>query len=636
MLKFSRALLGSALLATASVVAVPAFAERPVGTFARVPDLEEPTISPNGKMLAANVAVEAEQRLVVYPIDGVGRSSTIALGDSNVSNFFWVNDDWLLIEVAQPDNSLGQTMVVTRLIAFNAQTQEMVRIKAREMGQLASDVIWVAKDGTPRILLSYQTSFYSSDPGFFPEVSMVDVSRNKFDKVQASREGVFDWIADPDGNVRIGLGSERGGRQSRVLYREATGGGFKEIGNTAKDENLPLPIALLSQPGKAVAFSDKDGADAAYTVDLGTMALGEALVAVKGYDLDSVLLDKSGWNVAGLRYIDTRPRTVWLDQNFAAIQTSLERALGRQVSFVSRSRDDSRIVVRAFDAQRPSSYYLLTVADQKLALLGHENPELSQTPLAPMRTVPYVARDGMALNAILTLPQGREAKGLPIIVLPHGGPGVRDYEGWDWWVQFLVDRGYAVIQPNYRGSRGFGTALHKAGDGEWGLKMQDDVDDALAWAVEKGIADPKRACIAGASYGGFVAMRAAERNPELYRCAISFAGVSDLEKMLTADRQFYNQMATIDYWKGRTPDFAAVSPIHRPEKAGIPILVMHGRRDLRVPVAQSKQYADALRRAGKPVTYIEQPKGDHHFSRMEDRQQFLEEMEMFLDKYNPA
>jgi dipeptidyl aminopeptidase/acylaminoacyl peptidase len=295
-----------------------------------------------------------------------------------------------------------------------------------------------------------------------------------------------------------------------------------------------------------------------------------------------------------------------------------------------------RVVVSASSPDRPTSHYVFTVPTQKLALLGHEYPAFGEEVLAPVRTVTYTARDGLELQAVLTLPNGKEAKNLPIIVLPHGGPGARDEENFDWWTQFLADRGYAVLQPNYRGSTGFGNAFYEAGQGEWGLKMQDDVDDALAWAVAEGIADKGRACIAGGSYGGYVAMRAAERNPDLYRCSVSFAGVSDLKKLLTFDRQFLNDLATADYWNNRATDLDAVSPIHRPQAVGIPVLVVHGKRDLRVPVAQSRDYASALQKAGKNATYIEQPLGDHHFTRQEDRLQFLQAMETFLDQYNPA
>jgi len=193
-----------------------------------------------------------------------------------------------------------------------------------------------------------------------------------------------------------------------------------------------------------------------------------------------------------------------------------------------------------------------------------------------------------------------------------------------------------VIQPNFRGSTGYGVEFERAGLGEWGLKMQDDVDDALAWAVAQGYADPKRACVVGGSYGGYVAMRAAQRNPELYRCAISFAGVSSLPDMMRQDSQSYFGRSGREYWKGQVDDLKSVSPINYPEQFGIPLLLVHGKEDQRVPVDHSRKMHSALQKAGKPVQYIEQPKGDHHFTRDEDMHQFLLEAEKFLDKHNPA
>jgi dipeptidyl aminopeptidase/acylaminoacyl peptidase len=187
--------------------------------------------------------------------------------------------------------------------------------------------------------------------------------------------------------------------------------------------------------------------------------------------------------------------------------------------------------------------------------------------------------------------------------MPHGGPFARDSETWDWWAQFLAERGYAVLQPNYRGSSGYGSEFAAKGEGQWGLAMQDDLNDAVDWAVQQGLVDARRVCIAGASYGGYAAMRAAQRDGGKFRQA---------------------------------PDFRAVSPIHYPEQFSVPILLMHGKKDLRVQVRQSREMAEKLKKAGKDYIYIEQPEGDHHFSRQEDRLQFLKEMEAFLAKHNPA
>ena len=213
---------------------------------------------------------------------------------------------------------------------------------------------------------------------------------------------------------------------------------------------------------------------------------------------------------------------------------------------------------------------------------------------------------------------------------------MRDSESWDWWVQFLAAKGYAVVQPNYRGSAGFGKAHQNLGDRQWGRTMQDDLNDAITHLAKEGIIDPKRVCMAGGSYGGYAAMRAAQRDGALYRCTISFAGVSDLGALARFDRSSLFGKELVSNLKSKAPDFESVSPLRAPEQFSTPILIIHGKNDLRVPVEQSRKMAAKLKEAGKDHRYIEQPLGDHHFSRQEDRLQFLQEMESFLAKHNPA
>lgn len=617
---------------------VPAMAERPAADFARLPMIEAPSLSPNGKLVVAMASIGGKQELVIIKADGGGLQARLPVKDVDVRYVRWVNDEWLIATVGVEIPATGGMGLGTRLIAFRTDGSDAHFLIDRRDGGAGfsmADVLWVARDGSPRILLASQTSFYLGDEGFWPNVSTVDVATNTFSKLVWPREGVQDWYADRDGNVRLGIGIEKDGLRYRALYRASNKDNFDEFANVRRTEELIVPDVILGD-GSAIAFSTRSGTNAAYKLDLKTMQVGEKLFDAGAYDMSNLYLDKAQTRVLGYGFTDTRYRTVWIDEGRKKIQAQLEANFpGKQVRIISLSQDEKVLLFKVESASAPGAYYVFE-AGQPLTRLALENATLGTRALAPVKTVSYKARDGMALTAILTLPVGVEAKNLPVIVMPHGGPAARDDESWDWWAQFLADRGYAVIQPNFRGSTGFGTAFQQAGAGQWGFKMQDDVDDALAYLGKEGIADVKRACVVGGSYGGYVAMRAAERNPDLYRCAISYAGVADLPEMIKYDRNFIGGLGTTEYWRSRAEDLSDVSPINHAARTAIPILLIHGKKDRRVPFAQSKTYVDRLKKAGKEHEFFIQPEGDHFFSREEDRLTFLTQMEAFLDKHNPA
>lgn len=600
--------------------------------------IEAPSISPNGKLVVAMASIAGKQELVIIKADGGGLQARLPVKDVDVRYVRWVNDEWLIATVGVEIPATGGMGLGTRLIAFRTDGSDAHFLIDRRDGGAGfsmADVLWVARDGSPRILLASQTSFYLSDEGFWPNVSMVDVATNTFSKLVWPREGVQDWYADRDGNVRLGIGIEKDGLRYRALYRASNKDNFDEFANVRRTEELIVPDVILAD-GSAIAFSTRSGTNAAYKLDLKTMQVGEKLFDAGAYDMSNLYLDKEQTRVLGYGFTDTRYRTVWIDEGRKKIQVQLEANFpGKLVRIVSLSRDEKVLLFKVESPSAPGAYYVFE-AGQPLTRLALENPTLGTRALAPVKTVAYKARDGMDLTAVLTLPAGVDAKNLPVIVMPHGGPAARDDESWDWWAQFLADRGYAVIQPNFRGSSGFGTAFQQAGAGQWGYRMQDDVDDALAYLGKEGIGDVKRACVVGGSYGGYVAMRAAERNPDLYRCAISYAGVADLPEMIKYDRNFVGGLGTTEYWRSRAEDLSDVSPINHASRTSIPILVIHGKKDRRVPFAQSKTYVDRLKKAGKAHEFFIQPEGDHFFSREEDRLTFLTQMEAFLDKHNPA
>lgn len=272
--------------------------------------------------------------------------------------------------------------------------------------------------------------------------------------------------------------------------------------------------------------------------------------------------------------------------------------------------------------------------------MGADYPLIGPEAVGAISTISYKAGDGLALDGILTLPPGREAKNLPVILLPHGGPNAQDTERFDWWAQAFASRGYAVFQPNFRGSTNRDTAFMRAGNGEWGRKMQTDISDGLAELVRRGIADPKRACIVGASYGGYAALAGVTLQKGLYRCAVAVAPVSDLSDMYWTDyrQSGGNRMLrrSLNDSLGPLANFAAVSPRRHARDASAPILLVHGKDDTVVSFKQSSAMADALKEAGKPYEMVVLREEDHWLSRSATRQQMLDAAMRFVSQHNPA
>lgn len=584
------------------------------------------------------MSVGGQQVFAIISLFDKGKRLLVGLNDQDLLEWSWVNDEWLVMRLGTALDVNGLDFYVRRVVSINAATGKMIPI-ARNAGGESANIIWIANDGSPRIEMTIQKSIYINEPDFWPEVSMIDVTNGRAQLVVPPRANFMNWVADPAGVVRMGLGYDDQKRTSRLLYRPDGSSSFRLIdrADARKKESLTMPILLAGGAG-AVTVADPNGFDALHDIDLKTLSVGRQIYGADGYDIDSVWLSSDGARVTGVAYTSDRPRMHWLDPALADVQAQFDKAVGpdRIASIVSLSRDQSKMLVWVGDASQPGSYYYYDAnAGGSMTRIGFVNSAI-KAPLSPVSTYRYKARDGLSVEAILTLPRGREAKKLPLILMPHGGPGARDSARYDWWAQFLADRGYAVVQPNYRGSTGYGDAFRDAGDGEWGLKMQDDLNDAVSDLAAKGMIDPARVCIAGASYGGYAAMRGAQRDGDKFRCAISYAGVSDLPDIMNYDSGFLNGNSARDYWKRSAANIKDVSPINHAGSFSAPILIMHGKKDKRVPVSQSRRMADRLKAAGKSVEYVEQPLGDHYFSRQADRQQFLEAIEAFLKKYNPA
>jgi len=610
----------------------------PVEAFAELPELDDPALSPDGNQIAAKVAIDGKQYFAVIKINREGPPKLLNPGKADLNWWRWVNDEWVIVGIGQEVPVGGDSWYVRRAVGFHIPTGKMVQLASRNVGQIGDDVIWSARDGSTRVMLSYQTSIYSNDIGFWPQVDEIDLATGRRRTIAASKPGVLDWYADGAGIVRMGIGMSEDGRSRRVVYRDRQNGLFRTIDKTrTRDDRLTVPALFLQDNTKALVIDDDEGGySALYELDLTTLERGKQLFASKGYDIGGIVRDPTGFGYLGVRVEEERPMVRWTEPAMMVMQATVSaRIKGGQVHIASLSRDHSRALLAVGGADAPGGYFLYDRSKDTIDPLSYNNGTIRMRRMHPVRTIRYKARDGLEIAAVLTVPAGRQGK-LPLIVMPHGGPFARDSESWDWWPQFLADRGYVVIQPNYRGSSGYGTPFATKGQGQWGLAMQDDLDDSIKAVADLGIADPARVCMVGASYGGYAAMRAAQRDGKRYRCAVSYAGVSDLNRMLNHTRGFLGGGARGDWLRQQAPDLKSVSPLNFPEQFSIPILLVHGDDDRVVPPVHSKAMAQKLKAAGKDVTYIAQPQGDHHFSRTEDRLEFLKALEMFLAKHNPA
>ena len=330
-----------------------------------------------------------------------------------------------------------------------------------------------------------------------------------------------------------------------------------------------------------------------------------------------------------------------LEKRMASIRRAFK---GASITLSSISADLDTVVVFIEDQDLAGTWQLVNFKTGKADPYADKYPDIKAEFIGPTKIYKYKAADGLDLDGVLTLPPGHEAKGLALVVLPHGGPESSDELGFDWWAQAFASRGYAVFQPNFRGSGGRGVQFRNAGFGQWGLKMQTDISDGVAALAAEGIVDPKRACIVGASYGGYAALAGVTVQQGLYRCAASYAGVSDPQAMLYADTESggATNLESRRYWRSylgislneSVPD--SITPTKMAAKADAPILLIHGDDDTVVSITQSEAMEAALRRAGKPVEFIKLKGEDHFLSRSQTRLEMLKAMMAFVQQHNPA
>lgn len=448
------------------------------------------------------------------------------------------------------------------------------------------------------------------------------------------------WVADNGGIVRTGW--ENDGVNLRLLYRPDE----ESLFATALEADWSVrldPVGYTFDDKRLVALSSM-GRDTAAAVELDP-ATGEELAVLAGhpaYDLESVGRSHREKAWVGTTYTDWRLRRLWFGKAAASRRNGFRRLEERlpdmDLIIHGRDRDERIWTVESRSDREPGTFHLYDVEEGALRTLGRRYPDLDPDGLARTEPIAYEARDGLRIRGYLTLPASAEPRDLPLLVMPHGGPWYRDVWGYDPVVQFLADRGLAVLQPNFRGSTGYGKAFFEASFGQWGLAMQDDVTDGVRWLVGRGVADPARVAIFGGSYGGYAALCGLAFTPELYACGISYVGVSNLFTFLDSLPPYWEPFREMMYELIGHPErdrerLHATSPLFHVERIRAPLLVAQGARDPRVKQAESDQVVDALRARGVDVEYLLMKNEGHGFQREENRMAVFEAMERFLGRH---
>lgn len=610
--------------------------------FAKSSGISAPILSPDGKRIALTLVSGGKSSVAVLDTETRKPLRRFDMPPAHELEWYkWAGPDRVLLSVSTIVPWFGDEARATRLLVSDLTTGTTSVIAKGDIGLEGDDLLYTDPAGQ-FVLLAMQRTIYD-----YPSVwrfPLDGTAAKTGREIQRPQHGIWEWFADDAGVVRMGL--EFSVDRTKVWYRKTETEPLRAIAKLTEDnvdDQIWDVIRIASGSDEGYALKpDDSGRIALRKFNYATRTPGDTVFAVPGWDVTDYELDKANQPLAAY-YTDDRSHVHWFDPKMRTLQAKLGRAMpDTDLSIRSQASDDSRMIVWASHENDPGTYYLYTAATRRLDAFSAARPALDPALLARPKPVSYTARDKTVIHGYLTLPRGRPAKNLPLIVLPHGGPyGVRDWLRYDGDVQFLANRGYAVIQPNYRGSDGYGTNFEDLGEGQIGRAMQDDLDDAMDWAVAQGIADPKRVCVVGSSYGGYAALWAVTRNPERYRCAVSFAGVTDWKKQLKYDDKFFTSKGRRK-WRSRVTGTAAefdldlVSPVVQISKLTRPVLLTHGDDDTNVPFKQFVLMRDAAAGARKPLETLVFPKEGHGFSKPENEQKWYETLDAFLAKHNPA
>lgn len=613
--------------------------EIPIEAFAQLPVMQSVELSPDGTHLAYIRPINGRGHMIIQKLDGTGQPVIAPPAeDSDYDWLHWINNDRLVFTVSAMRKRGTVETKETRLWAINRDGSDSLALVLpsttartgskfkREFApaQLQGNVIHWLPDEPHHILLSLDGNQDGAD-----EVRRIDVRDGNYNIVRDGTPGIQDWLTDQTGLLRFGWGYKRSAlrvltKQENGRWRSAEKADWWDAGFFPQGFTDSPDIAYMRGP-------DENGYMTVRTMNIDTGDFLETVFAKEGLDAGALVTDPVTRQPVGVSYVDHQPQVHYFDKALAALQKSIDAALPNTINeIVSMTSDKRKVLINSSSDVDAGTYSYLDRDKKNLSFIAETMPGLPPELMSEVEPVSYAARDGLTIPAYLTVPRGMSRENLKVVVMPHGGPSARDDRSFWFLSQFLASRGYAIFQPNFRGSNGYGRTFKHYGRKEWGGKMQEDVTDGVKWLIDQGIADPEKMCIVGWSYGGYSAAMGAVQTPDLYQCAASINGVLDLPRLITEDRKYVGGSAWTRHVGLEGESSKLVSPYHQAEHIRVPMLIVQAQDDARVHEDQGKRMAKRLNRLKMPVTYVEVELGGHSMTNEKARLTILQSLEKFL------
>lgn len=622
----------------------------PLEAYGHLPGVELVQLSPSGDRFAFIAVVGESRRLMVVSAKGE-TIFVVNVGDVKVRNLEWVGEDRILV---------WSTTTFDMSIEYN-QSYEFYSVSNIDLKTRKISNIFASDKNVSHFVFGGAgvQQLDGHDYGYFVGLTFdfnhlrnayefvkdhrdlyrVDLSTSDKARVARGGEGPeYRWVMGLDGNVVAhSIYSDKDGR-----WRLYAGADEKKL---LLEKVTPFgDLRLIGRGHNPDTVWISDGSSGITVTEEISLVDGKRETLFDGVNINGYLSDPVAGNYIGATTVED-PHAIFLDGRLQARMKATRKAFPNlQVHLVSYSKGLDRIIVKTDGGDDSGTYWMVNIATGQADPIGRPYPEIRAADVGPTQMIDYKAGDGLSIDAVLTLPPGRKPEKLPLVVLPHGGPiDVSDAIIFDWWAQAYASAGYAVLQPNYRGSGGHGKEFLQAGYGQWGRKMQTDLSDGVAALAAQGVINPKRVCIVGASYGGYAALAGVTLQHDIYRCAVSVAGPADLPELFRWEKERHGRVSDdTRYWRAVTGADQAgdavmktISPTYLAGQVNAPILLIHGKDDTVVPIEQSRLMESALKGANKPVEFIEMPGEDHWLSREETRKAMLKASVEFVRKYNP-